>query len=288
MMKSNITAGIVLYNSDIDRLCENINAVKNQVDQIIFFDNNSKNIDSIENLILSQNIKYHILKSTNNNGIAFALNEIAKYAIDQGYEWLLTLDDDSVVYPDLIAQYSKYLLKESVGQLSCLLKDRNIKSQKIENKDKWSIKEQKYAITSASLIKLSALAEAGGFNTDLFIDWVDNEICCALRRVGYKTFQVNYVGLLQEMGSIKSHKLFKKVFYTPNYNSIRYYYNARNSIFVSRLYPSEEKTKKIIVNQLKMMIQIILFESDKYSKVKAITKGIKDGLTKKEKRERYL
>ena len=79
MIKSNITAGIVLYNSNIDRLRENINAVKDQVDQIIFFDNSSNNIKSIEKLIFSQDIKFHILKSTKNEGIAFALNEIAKY-----------------------------------------------------------------------------------------------------------------------------------------------------------------------------------------------------------------
>ena len=288
MIKSNITAGIVLYNSNIDRLWENINAVKDQVDQIIFFDNSSNNIKSIEKLIFSQDIKFHILKSTKNEGIAFALNEIAKYAINQGYDWLLTLDDDSVIYPELIASYRKYLSIKNIGQISCLLKDRNIKDNKIENKDTWKLREKKYAITSASLIRLEALVKAGGFDTDLFIDWVDNEVCCALRKVGYKTFQVNYVGLLQEMGSIKSHRLFKKIFYTPNYSNIRYYYNARNSVFVSRLYPSEEKTKKIIVNQLKMMVQIILFESDKYYKVKAIIKGIKDGLTKNKKRERYL
>ena len=44
MINSKIAAGIVLYNSEIERLRENINAVKTQVDQIIFFDNNSKNI----------------------------------------------------------------------------------------------------------------------------------------------------------------------------------------------------------------------------------------------------
>ena len=288
MTNSKIAAGIVLYNSEIERLQENINAVKTQVDQIIFFDNHSKNIKNIEKLISSQHIKYCLLKSTENKGIAFALNKIAKYAISEGYDWLLTLDDDSVVYPNLITRYSKYLSMKNIGQISCLLKDRNIISNNIENKNSWDLKEKKYVITSASLIKLNVLVKAGGFDTDLFIDWVDNEVCCALRKVGYKSFQVNYVGLLQEMGAIKSYKLFSKIFYTPNYSSIRYYYNARNSIFVSRLYPSEEKTRKIIVNQLKMMTQIIFFEADKYSKVKAIVKGIKDGLTKKVKRERYL
>ena len=61
MTNSKIAAGIVLYNSEIERLQENINAVKTQVDQIIFFDNHSKNIKNIEKLISSQHIKYCLL-----------------------------------------------------------------------------------------------------------------------------------------------------------------------------------------------------------------------------------
>ena len=44
-------AGIVTYNPDITRLVENINAIYNQVDNVIIVDNNSKNIAEIEQTI---------------------------------------------------------------------------------------------------------------------------------------------------------------------------------------------------------------------------------------------
>ena len=42
-----VAAGIVLFNPDLKRLEENVCAVKSQVDEIIFFDNGSKNIKEI-------------------------------------------------------------------------------------------------------------------------------------------------------------------------------------------------------------------------------------------------
>lgn len=128
-----VVAGIVLFNPDLQRLNENINAVKNQVEQIIFFDNGSQNWNEIKKFFkkndLENNIK--VLRSKNNKGIAYALNMIAVYAMNNGYEWLLTLDQDTVIKKDLITKYSSFTNLKNIGQLSCAYKDRN--SNKIYN-----------------------------------------------------------------------------------------------------------------------------------------------------------
>lgn len=269
-----IICGIVLYNPEINRLKENIYSIKEQVDNIIFFDNGSKNFDKIKYYIRSINKDFIIINSNKNCGIAYALNRIAQYAINNGYNWLLTLDQDTVVNKNLISIYRKYLDLPMLGQLSCLFTDRN--ADKVQKSKKLAYQKVKYCITSGTLIKLEALEKVGGYDEQLFIDWVDNEICCRLRTFNYETYRINFYGFLQEMGHIKENKiLFKKV-YTPNYNPIRYYYNARNSIYVSRKY-NDENVYKILFNQFKMATMISFFEHKKLKKVKAIFKGIKAG-----------
>lgn len=282
-----VAAGIVLFNPDINRLKENISAIESQVDEIIFFDNGSKNIAEIKTIIEGINSKFVLLTSSKNIGIAQALNEIARHAIENKYKWLLTLDQDSVVYPNLIVQYKKKLNLPYLGQLSCKRVDRNIKDDNITLND-CSVKEVKYCITSGTLINLEALKKINGFDGKLFIDWVDNEVCCALRKAGYKTYELNYKGLLQEMGKATFSIFFGKKIYTPNYPAIRYFYNARNSIYTARKYPNEENVYIKILQQCKVQIHIIIFEKNKLKKFYSIAQGIRAGFRLSKHHDRGL
>lgn len=271
-----IAAGIVLYNPNINRLKENISAIESQVDQIIFFDNGSKNITEIEATINDINSKFVLLTSLKNIGIAQALNEIARKAIEDKYKWLITLDQDSVVYPNLVTQYKKNLNLPYLGQLSCKRIDRNIKEDSVLSDD-CSIREVKYCITSGTLVNLAALKSINGFDGKLFIDWVDNELCCALRKAGYKTYELNYKGLLQEMGKATFSIFLGRKIYTPNYPAFRYFYNARNSIYTARKYPNEERVFSKVLQQCRVQMHIIVFEKHKLKKFLSIAQGIRAG-----------
>lgn len=88
-------AGIVLYNPDLGRLKENIESICKQVDKVILIDNGSDNIREIEDLI-KEYLNCILLKNGENMGIAYALNQILKYAYENDVKWFLTLDQDSV------------------------------------------------------------------------------------------------------------------------------------------------------------------------------------------------
>ena len=119
-------AGIVLYNPDIQRLEENLKSIFPQVDSVIMVDNGSKNTAEIDGFIsLYTNSGVTLVRNIKNEGIAKALNQILDYALQNGVEWFLTLDQDTVSYPGLIECYLKYI-DSSVGQLSCNILDRNI------------------------------------------------------------------------------------------------------------------------------------------------------------------
>ena len=100
-----ILAGIVLFNPNIDRLKENIDAIYEQVSSIVLFNNGSNNLIEINNVI-SHYERIIFLNSKINKGIAFALKSIMDLAIKEEYDWVLTLDQDSVCMSGLINAYS--------------------------------------------------------------------------------------------------------------------------------------------------------------------------------------
>ena len=118
-----VCAGIVTYNPDIKRLQENIAAIVYQVSKVFIVDNCSENVESIEKVI-GKYATIVLIKNDQNEGIAKALNQIMLKAKRYGYNWMLTLDQDSVCYSNLVNNYFKYI-DVGIGMLICDIIDRN-------------------------------------------------------------------------------------------------------------------------------------------------------------------
>lgn len=283
-----VIAGIVLYNANVYRLEENVKAALSQVDEIVFFDNGSKNIKEVEKMLKSLGT-FNIIKSNINHGIAYALNRISEFAINRGYNWLLTLDQDSVLIDGLIAEYKKYFSIPDCGQLACVNVDRNLKNPKDpKDHDQTKIFEVKECMTSGTIVNLHALKIAGGYNEKLFIDWVDTEMCYELRAHGYKTYQINFKGVLHELGHVGYHQFLTKKIPIYNYNYMRKFYYTRNSIYMSRRYPKNFDMKKIVFINLKNVVKTILYEKDKTKRVWSIFWGTYEGYKMKVNRKNFI
>lgn len=124
MNDQKIYAGIVTYNPDLTRLNENISAVYPQADKLIIVDNGSDNYAEICELI-KQFPNVCMIHNHKNQGIAKALNQIMETAKAENANWVLSLDQDSVISDSLIAHYRPYLDTPGLGMLTCILKDRN-------------------------------------------------------------------------------------------------------------------------------------------------------------------
>lgn len=121
-----ICAGIVTYQPDIGRLRENITAVLPQAEKIFIVDNGSADLDRIDELLADfPPGSVERIANGENMGIAHALNQLLEAADGAGYDWILTLDQDSVVMDRLAEEYGKYLDTPQVGMLCCLIVDRN-------------------------------------------------------------------------------------------------------------------------------------------------------------------
>ena len=266
-----IIAGIVTYNPSIERLKENISAVVNQVSQLVIVDNGSKNIDDIEACIKDIPTAT-IIRHNKNLGIATALNTMFKFASKRG-NWVLTLDQDSVFYPNMIKTYRKYMNMKNVVSLTSQRDDRHYASLEKANNEAHSVFG---CITSGNLVKISAWDKVGGFNDKLFIDMVDYEFCKKLKLANYKILCVNQPLMIHELGDSRTYPILGRRINVYNHSAFRKYYIFRNTIYMLRYYSSKGCSYSYTY-LIKTFLKIIIIENNKYEKLKRSIQGIRDG-----------
>lgn len=268
-----IAAGIVTYNPEIECLQKNIDAIIEQVDIVYITDNDSENSENIEKIIKNYE-KCNFKRLKKNEGIARALNIICEDAYKDGFEWILTLDQDSICSPNIIKEYVKYLKLEKCAMLSAIIFDRHKKT--VNSNDNIGYSEIKECITSGSLLNLSVWNEINGFDEILFIDGVDFDICYRIVEKGYKIYRINTVMLNHEIGKSEIKKVLIWKVIVMHHSPFRKYYIARNNIYLAK--KGLWKISKGLLRNAKLLLVTILYEEKKYDKLMNIFKGTIDGL----------
>ncbi|RXF69361.1 glycosyltransferase family 2 protein [Arcticibacter tournemirensis] len=262
-------AGIVLYNPDLSRLSENINAIISQVDQLVLVDNGS--IDQSHLPELAKIEKVVIVKNGDNKGIAGALNQILEFADENRYEWVLTLDQDSVVSKDIIGAYNQFVNKDSLGMLTCNIIDRNF-ILCVEEDDG----EVEMCITSGSYVRVEAWKDIKGFDESMFIDSVDFDFCLSLRKHNWKIFRTYKTNILHEVGKSKVVKILGREYLALNHSPLRCYYIIRNRVYIGRKHNMGFKSFKVI---MRLFYTVLIFEQQKMKKLVMMIKGLFVGLS---------
>lgn len=270
MNKIKLASVVVLYNPSQENI-NNISLYKKEVDRIYIVDNTDDNIKRINN---TQKLKY--IKLGENKGIAYALNIGAKKAIEDGYKWLLTMDQDSKMTEDIIVKMKDFLIstkEENVGLISPY-QDIDSKEDSISE----DIEDMIEVMTSGNIINLDAYKKIGGFKDWLFIDCVDTDYCMNLHKHGYKVLRLNRIVMKHELGNLVVHKLFNKEYPCYNHNPIRRYYIVRNNLYINSLYKNlyPEYCKRLLRIQKGQVKRIIVFEKNKFQKLRMMYKGYRD------------
>jgi len=278
-----VCAGIILYNPNIERLTENVNAILSQVSEVVFVDNASNNLEEIRLHFTDR--RFHWIINDTNIGISGALNQLINFASDNSYQWILTLDQDSVCESHLVSELEKYIhTDEKLAMVSPRIVDRT--DLHLANHESYDAETEDVTlcITSGCLTNVMAVIEVGLFDERLFIDSVDHEMCLRLRRARYRIIRVNNAKLLQEFGqsTIKRKFLWKTVvfdFYPP----IRVYYQTRNNLFLLRKYKKEYDPHPLYCKFHMIAIFAIrqLYEPQKIKRTLAFFRGYISGLTMK-------
>lgn len=272
---SKVAAVVVLYNPEIGVL-GNLNSYIEQVDKLFIVDNSDNNNSTfLEKLQDLSKIEY--ISNKNNIGIAAALNIGAKKAIEGGFDYLLTMDQDSEASPSLVPTLLEgFSIGSKVALVSPVVYHR--KGKNIINKSGKSFEQVITNWTSGSLLDLNIFKETGGFKEELFIDYVDHEFCLRLNKMGFKIYNCNKTYLKHSLGSIEEINLIFRKVYPTNHSAIRLYYRTRNRFYVKKIYKKlfPDFFKQDNKDFWKTAIKIILFEKSRMKKIRFMLKGYND------------
>lgn len=271
---------IITFNPD-NGLLKLINTMSKQVNRIIIVDNNSTNegakiIDSIEN-----QDKVDIIRNNTNVGIATALNQGVKEAMKFNFDFVLTFDQDSTPFDNIInviqEVYNSYSSKNEIGAIGVSYTSSFEDTFNAVPKQRKYL-EKDYLITSGCLICVESFVKIGGFRDDFFIDNVDIEYSLRLKKNGKKSLITTKPGMIHKAGDPLKKKILGFIITSSNHSSFRRYFMSRNHVIVTRDYflTNPYFILKLNFFYILSVIKIIVVEKDIMSKLKRSYRGFKD------------
>ena len=278
-MKPVTAATVILYQPN-SSLLDNVRSYIKAVDKLYIIDNSTTKNSALVSEILSLDSKIVYISNDGNKGIGQALNRGAQEAIDAGYKWLLTMDQDSK-FEDINSFFScikKYLPNTSTAIFAPSI-DTHSPSENCHPKN------QKVVITSGNLINLKHYQLVNGFESKLFIDEIDHDFCLKLGEHTLSIIQFPHITLHHAIGEetlltsiILRRKKSRKI-----HSYKRIYYQTRNRFYMSKRhcknYPEAFNMRSVLYKVIyKKGIRILQWEPDKLRKIKAIYHGVSDYL----------
>lgn len=288
-----VCAIFVSYNPTPD-FYDNLKSIYNYVDKIIIVDNNSTEeiVDSIK--IYKENFfKLDFIFNKINNGVATALNQGINYALENEYNFVLLMDQDSnfseanIIALKLAAQ--RLLKIKHIGLLSpiCMLKNGKQENSGNSKKiiiDNISTIKMNSVITSGSICRTKIFQEIGFFRDEYFIDYVDIEFCLRLRKNRFQILTLPEIFLSHTLGDPKQVIILDKILCNIVVHSpLRIYYKFRNRIWTYKdyfyLFPLWVLLD--IYRMLRELVKISIFFEDKLLYYRFILKALLDGFFSK-------
>ena len=254
-----ILAVIVAYRPQMEVLERNLHSFSDHVDKVLLWQNSPFSF---------AHPKVELAGDGTNRGIGTALNFALDYALENGYDWLLTMDQDSCWedFPSFVLAVGKGPGRALFGPYVTG-----------EEKKASLYSPSDFLITSGMLAPVSVLRELGGWRTDFKVDAVDVDMVLKALSRGIPCLKVAEGSLRQRFGA----KRKVHGFYVYDYPPDRLYSIFRNHIILIRTYPYVGRNlKKMFVRRwIKSRIpRILLGEKNRWNKLCAISRGILDGL----------
>lgn len=238
-----IAACVILYHPK-EKDLNNILSYIDLVDKLYVYDNSEEPTITIP---FDKYDKIIYISDSENKGLSYRLNHACNAAIADGFDFLLTMDQDSYFTENNLKYYFQnikdYPNKEKIGIFGLDYYDYN----KSTDPKKIIPKEVDFLITSGSVMNLNLYKEIGGFDENLFIDGVDYDYCFAVLKNNFKCIHfknnsfTHTIGEKTKRSCIKTLYLIKK--HKLIHSPIRIYYIKRNMLYLekkySKLFPKE-------------------------------------------------
>lgn len=243
----------------------------NAVDHVLIVDNGS-DAESLSHLgELRGTDVVTVQELGENKGIGHALNLGVAKAKELRCEWLLTMDQDSVIDERMVEAYRRFIREHP--EATCLSPNIVTARESAELTDT----DLEYAITSGNLVKVSLFDEVGQYNEALFIDSVDLEFSLRVRRAGHRIVRVKDAVLRHHVGDqIQSQRALSR-FYL-HHSPLRRYYAYRNHLFLVRAFAKDFPLfiLKATMVQALLLIAIFVYDDEPRRSMSFIARGIRD------------
>lgn len=267
-------AGVVIaYYPDFNKLLFNIGTYINDVGQLTVVFNSPVNPEDVKHL-LSKYSKVQLIFNDENIGIASALNQTAQKVMNLGFEWLLTMDQDSYFQSNAFIETFGRSKINDVAVFS----PNSDSTAVVKTGHPDDAEEILCTITSGSLLNLAIWKTIGGFEEKLFIDEVDNDYCLKAVLGGFKIIRFKNIALIHELGKKKEVFFLFKKYTIITHPPIRAYYIFRNNLYIfskyKKIFPGFVRSRKILL--FKSFIKILLFSSERIQNCRYIIHGIRD------------
>lgn len=252
-----------------------LHKILTQFSSVIIVDNTPKKA-----VLINLPSSVQVLHNGRNLGIAAALNKGIALALENGYEWVATFDQDSEIFSGYLENVVSISACRAPTPVLVGCNYINSGDAKVAHsaphqaKDAWV---RQTLITSGTFMSACFARDIGGFREDYFIDSVDHEFCLRAHRHGAEILMTVQPFMRHRMGNAGC-SLFGLTL-SLQHQANRRYYIARNTILTIRQYGIANSFWAIrqIFRLIGEVFAIIFIESEKVSKIYAFARGLWHG-----------
>lgn len=287
-----VCAVVVTYFPQPDELAEVLNKIGAQVGGLLVIDNGTP--PEVLDGVLSRSLpgRAVVVRNSANEGLGSAYNQAARWARSQGFSYLLLMDQDSRVAPNLVkclvdahrrlavevplAAVGAAFVDAHTGRPAPFIRIGFPFNRKIFGQGAEPV-ECDFLISSGTLVELEIFDRVGGLDESLFIDNVDLEWCFRARARGYCLFGVPSARMEHRIGdAVRSlpFGLGQVVVHSP----ARLYYMMRNRVLLyTRAETPRVWTLQDIPRLVLKLFRLSMFVPPRWRNMRAMLRGITDG-----------
>lgn len=274
-----LAIGIIVYNPN-NLVLERVKKYLQVTNHVFIYDNSEEPGDISKQI--EKKVDYYI-NEKNKSGLTGALTELFNVSKNKRMDYLLTMDQDSDMSNESIYEMLKFIenCDEENISIYCPNYRKIYGDGDKESFGKIAIKkdENKYvnfSMTSASFCKVDDIYEILPLS-NLFIGYVDNEICYSLIKNNKKILMIGSIIFNQRVGNSVKGTKYNKFFNVLNHSPKRYYYMTRNNLYLQEKFDNEIKIRRELrISLLRIYFNIVIGEKNKLEKIKYSFKGYKD------------
>lgn len=251
-MKIKLACVVILYNPSQEIITKVIK-YGCFFEKVILIDNSKEVITELCN---SHKIEYIPLRK--NMGISHALNRGINRAKELNFDWVILLDQDSIVTADCVNQLCNTIQSNTDNKIAIV----SANYEPYEYPPSTGVESINSVITSGTVLSIKAFEAVGNFIDEMFIDAVDYEYCYRLISKGYKILRNNQAIFEHIIGNPTYINGVK----CSNYPAFRYYFITRNNLIVSKIYKDKFPESMKLRKSIKKYQKSVQYEKDSLRK----------------------